>query len=300
MGCNQSNPSPPSKRKRGKQSATVQGNELPLRPVRKWTPPGPNATLSTQTQQAYLIPPPQLNQHDIEIHGAQPQLNRDQLNAALSGVAHYLAHHGANITIVTVGGAVNAILLRSRNSTEDVDFFTARLSNAEMNLLNNAIAHVCNSMPPGAIGREWLNNRIINLLNAPGLRERLFQMAVEQNQIVFQQPGLTVLAAPWKFMFAAKIDRMTTSTWRKYDATDAAHFLHQYIRAHDGRRVTLELMDQWAKEFGRPKPSRRVIQEVNTVYRDLHKGRDAVTDMVGKPDLRAPQAAGASSSGTRR
>ncbi|KAF8864052.1 hypothetical protein BDZ45DRAFT_548653, partial [Acephala macrosclerotiorum] len=195
------------------------------------------------------------------------QLNRDQLTAALSAVAHYLRGHSANITIITAGGAVNAILLRSRNSTEDVDFFTASLSNAEMTLLNNAIKHVCDTMPPGSIGREWLNNRIINLLNSPGLRERLFQMALQQNQIVFQQPGLTVLAAPWKFMLAAKMDRMTTSTWRKYDATDAAHFLHQYIRAHGDRRVTLDLMDQWAKEFGRPKPSRRAIQEVNTAYR---------------------------------
>ncbi|KAJ6553656.1 hypothetical protein B0H10DRAFT_2111826 [Mycena sp. CBHHK59/15] len=52
-----------------------------------------------------------------------PQLTEGVLRAGLNSIAEMLSEQGRSIQIVTVGGAVNTILLRTRQATSDVDFF---------------------------------------------------------------------------------------------------------------------------------------------------------------------------------
>lgn len=57
-----------------------------------------------------------------------PDLTRQTLSTALHHVAKHIHKKNANITIIAVGGAVNTMYLRSRNTTHDVDFFNNNLT----------------------------------------------------------------------------------------------------------------------------------------------------------------------------
>ncbi|KAF9222147.1 hypothetical protein BS17DRAFT_881282 [Gyrodon lividus] len=53
----------------------------------------------------------------------EAQLTKDDIERELRAVASAMHAKKRNPTIVTVGGVVNAILLETRASTGDVDFF---------------------------------------------------------------------------------------------------------------------------------------------------------------------------------
>lgn len=57
------------------------------------------------------------------LNTADTQLTSDQIKQALNSVAASLKAKSLNISIVAVGGAVNTLLLKSRTTTGDVDFF---------------------------------------------------------------------------------------------------------------------------------------------------------------------------------
>ena len=53
-------------------------------------------------------------------------------------MAAFIDRQGQVITIIAVGGAVNTMLLQSRLSTHDMDFFGTNLNNDQRTLLNEA------------------------------------------------------------------------------------------------------------------------------------------------------------------
>jgi hypothetical protein len=60
----------------------------------------------------------------------------------------------------------------------------------------------------------------------------LSQQAYEQREVIFEEPGLTVLAAPWEYAFCCKIDRLSEAglhSPESYDASDAVEYLHRYL-----------------------------------------------------------------------
>lgn len=102
----------------------------------------------------------------------------------------------------------------------------------------------------------------------PGVVENighLVRKAKEQNDIVFQAPGLTALAAPWNYAFVNKVSRMAQGTSRPYDAKDAAAYLHQYIRRHGGRAVDLGAICEWGRLYRAAVPS-MMLEQVNQSY----------------------------------
>jgi hypothetical protein len=129
-----------------------------------------------------------------------PVLGRDVLLAALDNVSVHIAKKKANVTVIAIGGAVNTIYLGTRNATHDVDFFNNRLTITDFEHLiqgaHNAVKHNNN------LGEEWFNNRTIFFI-PHDQRQTLTNEAFEQGEIIFDKPGLTVLAAPWSMHFAA-------------------------------------------------------------------------------------------------
>ena len=84
------------------------------------------------------VPRPVLDYNQRPIRIEDYELNRKSLLAALTTMANYIDSHRQNITVVTVGGAVNTILLRTREATHDVDFFGTNINNNQRMLLDEA------------------------------------------------------------------------------------------------------------------------------------------------------------------
>lgn len=101
-------------------------------------------TCSKQNLEAIQEPPPGMVPADIQLM-VPPQVNvppqyrdaknniiefpennltADMIQTAFTDMATYLGQRGIHATVVVAGGAVNTVLLRSRETTGDVDFFT--------------------------------------------------------------------------------------------------------------------------------------------------------------------------------
>lgn len=91
----------------------------------------------------------------------------------------------------------------------------------DIRLLEQAsrVAEARASLP---LGGDWLNNTT-SLYISLTLRQELSREAEQQNEVVFQQPGLTVFAAPWLYAPCTKLARLLEGARRKpYDSIDAA------------------------------------------------------------------------------
>jgi hypothetical protein len=135
------------------------------------------------------IPAPVRDERGLWVEHDHLELSRQNLIRALGYAAEYIHGKGENIIIVTVGGAVNAILLESRATTHNVDFFSERLSDRRVQLLRAAGRYAVerSSVP---LSDDWLNNATARIGGVVENIEDLLQQALEQDRVVFGQPGL--------------------------------------------------------------------------------------------------------------
>lgn len=246
-------PAPRRSQRRGNQQG------IPLQPLAisgPVTPPG-------------QIPAPERDESGLWIQYAQHELTRQNLLAALGYVAQYLREQGENMTLVAVGGAVNTILLQSRSSTHDVDFFGHVLTPPHLGRLRDAGRYAI-ERSSAPLSMDWLNNATARM---PGVVEQLDELvgaSVSQNAVLFSNPGLTVVAAPWNYAFIKKVSRITQGTGRSYDAADAVAYLHQFIiSSNSNRPVTFETVQGWGKRYKALCPI-EILQPINELYRQTH------------------------------
>ena len=137
------------------------------------------------------------------------------------------------------------------------------MQSSEMSLLDQAGREAIerSSVP---LGGDWLNNSTALFISRDLVRD-LVRGAKEQGDIVFQEHGLTVYAAPWDYAFCTKLDRLTKPTRRPYDPSDARAYLRNYIQRHQNKPVPVQQVKQWAQRY-RTAISDQVIQEVDSHY----------------------------------
>ncbi len=200
------------------------------------------------------------------------ELDKRTLEAALLTMADYIDMQGQNITIITVGGAVNTLLLQNRQSTHDVDFFGTNLNNNQRILLDEA-ARYAERRSRTPLGGEWFNNQGMLWL-PPNVHRKVTQEALEQNEVVFFSRGLKLVAAPWNYALCGKMNRLIRPDQaRLYDITDAASYLHQYI-LRNGGPVSATRIKRWCQVYQKD-TSNEVIRAVNKEYRRLYR-RDGI------------------------
>lgn len=201
------------------------------------------------------------------------ELDRNALLAALNNVAAYITKKKGNVTIIGVGGAVNTIYLQSRPSTHDVDYFNSRLTATASKLIvegaNDALKR------DAKLSTDWLNNRT-TLFITRDQRATLTEQAFAQNEVIFQQPGLTVLAAPWQYAFCCKVDRVAgggIQGGRPYDVPDAVQYLRRYFARNNKTKVPIAIVKEWFTQYSlRWTPNNdAVIDQVNAAYQKTFK-----------------------------
>ena len=214
------------------------------------------------------VPRPRRDQHGAPFPAREYALSERNILRALGFVAEFLHRRSKSLVLIAVGGAVNTVLLRTRTTTHDVDFFNTEFSGSELSLIRNAVeyAEERSSVP---LGDKWLNNAAGTIGGTHEQIPELVGRARQQNDVIFQQPGLTVYAAPWDYAFVTKVGRITYGTGRAYDPNDAVAYLHQYIRRHGNRPVRVADIRRWGKTYRRNTPD-QVLREIDNLYRQQH------------------------------
>ncbi|KAF1988747.1 hypothetical protein K402DRAFT_328105 [Aulographum hederae CBS 113979] len=223
-----------------------------------------------------MVPRRQRDAQGVPIAPTEHELNRHNITQALGYVAHYLHSRGKSLILIAVGGAVNTVLLRTRDSTHDVDVFNPAFSASELSMLRSAVEYA-EQQSPTPLGNRWLNNETGTIGGTTQNIPQLIEMARQQNDVVFRAQGLTVLAAPWHYAFVSKIGRITYGTGRPYDAADAAAYLHEHIRRHEGRPVRASEIRKWGQRFRRVTPN-EVLEQVDAVYSRTYGQHGIVID----------------------
>jgi hypothetical protein len=93
------------------------------------------------------IPRNRTDSHGVPIPTTTHDIDKATLENALGLMAAFLNERNAQLTVIAVGGAVNTIFLRTRNSTHDVDIFGSNLDNAVRMLLDEAMQHAIRQSP---------------------------------------------------------------------------------------------------------------------------------------------------------
>ncbi|RDL34678.1 uncharacterized protein BP5553_07806 [Venustampulla echinocandica] len=215
-----------------------------------------------QSRKTLLEPPPD---------HPEPELDRETLLKGLGNVARYIEGKHEHITLIAVGGAVNTILLQTRASTHDVDFYNQNLSGEDYGLIKKAIKYARSKDP--ILEEGWLNNKTV-LFIPQNIRGEITQSAIDQNQEVFTAPGLTILAAPWPYAFAAKLDRLSGGGGKAHDLPDAVAYLHQINQTMGYGVVPRSQVLAWADTY-KARYSGVHLGQVNTEYKRVY-GQDGI------------------------
>ena len=218
------------------------------------------------------VPRPRLGYNGRPIRHEDYELDRPTLQAALTDMAEFIDRQYQNITIITVGGAVNTMLLQTRQSTHDVDFFGTNIDNTQRILLDEAAIYA-ERRSQTTLGGEWFNNQTMLWL-PPNVHRQVTQEALEQNEVVFERRGLRVVAAPWKYALCGKMNRLVRPALaRPYDITDAASYLRHHILKHGGP-ISAVRIKRWCEGY-RKETNDDVIRAVKREYRRIYR-RDGI------------------------
>ncbi|KAJ7491670.1 hypothetical protein B0H11DRAFT_1718567 [Mycena galericulata] len=193
---------------------------------------------------------------------ATPTLTEGILRGALNSIAEVLEEQNRYIQIVTVGGAVNTILLRTRLATGDVDFFYhTHKDDAEVENLVRVAESVARSIEE--LSDEWLNNHTASFIEGSVLK-RLYRQSIEQNRLVFDSSSLKVYAAAWPFAFVQKVIRYGSEQQKVYDIDDAVAYLKEM---KEGANISYEKVAAWADDYKPPRPKEEAFKAVIAKYR---------------------------------
>lgn len=199
-------------------------------------------------------------------------MSADTIRQGLKNVAASLNSKGQNISIIAVGGAVNTLLLHTRESTGDVDFFyRTKTKHEDVTRVIVAADIAANKLK---LGDHWLNNHTAVFIEE-GTIQRLYDEAIEQNEIVFREPGLAVYAAPWRYALLTKLDRLAKPGARPYDMSDAVGYLERLITKHGGKAVKRSEIKTWAGEFKFTVPTEKLLDSLRDEYKKK-TGKDGV------------------------
>ena len=199
--------------------------------------------------------------------------DRDTLQHALAVMAKYIQLENEDLTIITVGGAVNTILLRNRQTTHDVDFLGSNMDRDQHGILMRAAAVAkCH----GQLAHGWFNNEVSLGLPAKAL-QKVIREAIAQDEVVFQMRGLKVIAAPWEFQLCGKMNRHACGDiMRPYDISDAVSYLRRYIQTHDNEPVSVRTIRRWTVSYYK-KTNRTIIGQIAQEYKRIYE-KDGIVE----------------------
>jgi len=183
------------------------------------------------------------------IAAAPLTLDSPLLTRGFSFLAGRLHAEGEDVTLIVIGGVLNAMHFESRQFTGDVDFLSTLLNPAQTAVIDEVKRVVRRTIGDGRIPRCWLNDDAVFHTSSPGVMAIVAREAREQNTRSFREPGLKILAAPWSFCLCTKLVRIGTPNQKPYDVADTVDYLRANDRRHQYNPVEKYVVEQWAAQY---------------------------------------------------
>lgn len=144
-------------------------------------------------------------------------LTRAEIARALERMGQLARERGVRIELSLVGGAVQSLVYRSRNSTRDVDCVI--LAPQETRIVRQLAAIVASEQDwPD----DWLNDGPIGFVTMKG--------QLKDGRVVFKKPGIVVRMPKVEQLLAMKL-----MAWRdSVDIADASLLLKKTVRENSG------------------------------------------------------------------
>jgi hypothetical protein len=189
------------------------------------------------------------------------------LEKALKDTAGVLDSRGKDVRLIVVGGIIATLVTKTRSTTHDVDFFTLKNPRGEIKELLEISAVVGRRLD---MSPEWLNNAT-QLFIKPQVARDLEDAA---EHVIFQEPGLTLVSAPYRYLIASKIDRIAGGGKVAHDIADAAGFIHELRRVEQLDQISHTEFIEWATTYN-TKLNTKALKDVANFYKQKY-GEDGV------------------------
>jgi hypothetical protein len=195
------------------------------------------------------------------------ELLQEALQEALKNTVRSLESRGKDVRLTVVGGIIATLVIKNRSATHDVDFFTINNPKGEVKELLEISAEVGRALE---MSPEWLNNAT-QLFLKPHLAKDLEDAA---EHVIFKEPGLTLVAAPYRYLISSKIDRITGGGNVPHGISDAAGFLHELRKEEELGPISKEDFVDWAKLYN-TKSNTPALEAVARYYTE-HYGEEGL------------------------
>ncbi|KAF5700501.1 hypothetical protein FGLOB1_10742 [Fusarium globosum] len=198
------------------------------------------------------------------------ELSRQQIIDAFQHMAEYLNECGTYVNCAVVGGVVNTLYLRHRETTPDVEFLLHDPASKEYITLSNA-ASFANKKAQGTLGEQWFNNSM-QFFVPRNVQVDILQWAKDQHQVIFEHRGnyggLTVYAAPWDYALCSKLNSLYDNI-RADDMEDAVAYLHRYLTLTRQESLNGNQVNDWCRKYHQD-VSREVLNRLGEAYARKH------------------------------
>ncbi|KAF4451581.1 hypothetical protein F53441_5437 [Fusarium austroafricanum] len=193
-----------------------------------------------------------------------------QISDAFGHMAEYLKEYGVYLDCVAVDGAVNTLLLGTRQTTHDVEFILPDPHSKDSITLSNAASYA-NTKADGRLGENWFGTSM-QLLMPRDLQINLISDARLMGGIVFEDRGtnggLTVYAAPWQYAICSKLERLN-GTNRPDDMEDAVAYMYHFLSLISQEHIVGKQIFDWCTRYHQ-NVSLEVLKSFEKAYHDKH------------------------------
>ena len=252
-------------------------------PLMSHSPPHPQPSTTVPASSPAKDPPT-----NPDTRSPPPQMTRETILRALDDVAASLDSQGVTTRAIALGGIVDTLYLRTRNTTTDINLFLPHTREKEHDAVLQAARHA-NQQARGTLGDDWLSNA------APmraGMQGRLGGEAFGQNVVVYERGGLRLYAAPWEYAFCERLRRLVSAEGRRSDAEDAVRYLREHLRARRVRRVRVGTIRNWCQRYREGMVADEVLRRVNEVYGERFGSQPIVWKAPAEGKVRAVEKGG--------
>lgn len=208
-----------------------------------------------------------------------PEPSEQTVDQGLALMARYLAQRHADVTVVATGDAVDKMLFDERYLSSAIDLFGSHLNTGQRRLLDEAATYAKGHCYQ-PFRMQWFDS---DQKLSDEIHRHLTQEALYQNVIVFSQPGLTVLAPPWRYAFSAKAERLMQRGRHAgpEELGDVVVYLNEVVDLNGGLPEEVDGMLQSSAKYGHDLYEKFLLLNVNFAYQQRY-GRPGIVKGWGR------------------
>jgi hypothetical protein len=99
------------------------------------------------------------------------------------------------------------------------------------------------------LGEGWMNNHTALFITSDA-KTNIYNEAIRDGVVIFDKPGLKVVAAPWMYCLVAKLEKAgNRGNAKSYDMSDASQYLIEESKRR-GAKIKVADIEAKAKAYG--------------------------------------------------